>query len=97
MTTTNTLTSAVEETAALLLAAVHRDGTSITGDMRVAEIDAAKLLGYAPGYMKSMRQEGKGPVSYQRGVYGGRVSYRIMDLAVWIESAREQRFLLNDR
>jgi hypothetical protein len=90
------MTAAVHDTAAiaattdLLNAAIAQEGIGISGDMRIGEKDAARLLGYAAGHLKAMRQEGRGPVFYQRGVYGSRVSYRIVDLAAWIEAARER-------
>jgi hypothetical protein len=57
----------------------------------VGERDAAVLLGYHPGYLKTLRQEGKGPVSYEWGLAGCRISYRLIDLVEWIESARDDR------
>lgn len=90
------MTAAVHEAGAiaatndLLIAAIAKEGIGISGDMRIGEKDAARLLGYAAGHLKAMRQEGRGPVFYQRGVYGSRVSYRIADLAAWIEAGREK-------
>lgn len=78
-------------TSALLLAAVQRDGVPISADLRIAEKDAAHLLGYAAAYLKAMRQEGRGPTFYLRGMNGSRITYRIADLASWIESARENQ------
>lgn len=83
-------TGVVVATTALLIAAIAQEGIGISGDMRIGEKDAARLLGYAAGHLKAMRQEGRGPAFYQRGVYGSRVSYRIADLAAWIEAARER-------
>ncbi|KQW36515.1 hypothetical protein [Rhizobacter sp. Root404] len=61
----------------------------LSGDLRVSEEDAAKLLGIAHGHLKNMRQEGKGPASYARGMNGCRLSYRLLDLALWIEAGRQ--------
>lgn len=65
-------------------------GMTITGDGRVSEADAAALLGFTAGGFRNMRQEGKGPRSFGLGVGGSRVSYRLADLASWIEAAREK-------
>jgi hypothetical protein len=80
---------AVEATAALLLASAARDELTVSGDLRVNEKDAAHLLGYSAANLKALRQEGNGPVSYALGMNGGRISYRLRDLAAWIEMARE--------
>lgn len=79
----------VEAATALLLTAVEREHIVISGDLRVSERDAARLLGYAAGHLKNMRQEGGAPHHYCRGVGGGRISYRLSDIAVWIEERRE--------
>lgn len=79
----------LETTTALLAAFAVGEGFTITGDMRISERDAAAMLGYSPAYLKALRQEGKGPPSYVRGMSGCRISYRLSDLAHWIESARE--------
>lgn len=82
--------SLIESTMRMLQQAVERDKLIISADMRVSEMDAAKLVGYAPGSFKNLRNEGKGPVYYNRAVAGSRVSYRLMDLAAWLEERREQ-------
>lgn len=61
----------------------------LSGDLRVNEKDAAMLLGYSGEYLKKMRQEGKSPPFFLRGVGGGRVSYRITDMARWIDERQE--------
>lgn len=79
----------IESTMAMLLEAVKRGGIAISADMRVGERDAAKMMGYAPGSLKNIRGEGKGPIYYNRPVEGSKISYRLMDLAMWIEERRE--------
>ena len=75
---------------ALLLERAARDGGYfLTGDLRVCEADAALLLGYSGDYLRQMRAEGKAPVAYRAGLNGARVSYRLHDIAVWIEDRRE--------
>jgi hypothetical protein len=78
----------IEATARLLLARAREDCMVVSGDMRVSEHDAAALLGYSGGHLKLLRGEGKGPQHFGRGMNGCRVSYRIADLAEWIEAAR---------
>lgn len=79
----------VEATTVLLATAAVAEGLDVSADMRIGEKDAAQLLGYTAGHLKAMRLEGKGPVNYQRGMAGSRVSYRLTDLSAWIESGRE--------
>lgn len=80
----------IESTMRMLLHVVDRDKITVSADMRVSEKDAAKMAGYAHGSFKNLRNEGKGPVYYNRSVAGSRVSYRLMDLAAWLEERREQ-------
>lgn len=81
--------AAVQTTADQLHAAALQRELIISADLRVNEKDAAGLLGYAAGYLKHMRQEGRAPKHYTRGVGGGRISYRLTDIAIWIEHRRE--------
>jgi hypothetical protein len=76
-----------QATAAMLLEAA-RD-MCVSGDGRVSEADAERLLGYSARYLRQLRDSGRGPAAYPIGVGGGRWSYRIADLAAWIEAARE--------
>lgn len=80
---------AADDTAERLHAFAKSEAMTISGDLRVSEKDAAKVLGYAAGYLKKMRQEGRAPKHYTRGVGGGRISYRFIDMARWIEERRE--------
>lgn len=79
----------IDATTADLLVAVKERGFVISADKRVGEQAAATLLGITPNHLKALRHQGTGPFSYQRGVGGSRISYRLDDLAAWIESARE--------
>lgn len=79
----------IEGTKAMLMHAVKRDDMPISADMRVSEKDAAKLVGYAAGSFKNLRHEGKGPIFYMRPIERAKISYRLIDLAVWIEGKRE--------
>ncbi|RYF61672.1 MAG: hypothetical protein EOO27_00935 [Comamonadaceae bacterium] len=80
----------IQAVAADLHAAViaSAGAMKMSGDLRVSEESAAQLLGISRPYLKMLRQAGKAPPSYARGVGGGRVSYRLIDLASWIEGAR---------
>lgn len=62
----------------------------ISGDGRIGEQDAAKLLGWSPDSLRNARTEKAGPRSYRLGGGGHRVTYRLMDLAKWIESHCEE-------
>lgn len=84
--------SRIESTASILTSFAQNQGMTVTGDRRISEKDAAKLLGLNPAYLKNLRQEGKGPVPYNRGMAGCRISYRIIDLAEWIEQGRAEFF-----
>lgn len=79
----------VEACAAQLLAACRDADLFVTGDLRISEMDAAALLGYSSGHLKNLRAEGSGPVAYRVAINGNRVSYALRDLAIWIESRRE--------
>ena len=82
------LQKAVEAATAQFLQFALREGIVVSGDGRVNEKSAAKVLGYSAGHMKSLRQEGNGPTFYTMGVDGGRFSYRLCDLASWVEMQR---------
>jgi len=79
----------VADTEVALHAAAVEAGMVVTGDRRVTEGDAAALLGYAADTLARKRITGKGPSAYGRGFAGCRVSYRLSDLAAWIEAGRE--------
>lgn len=81
--------TAVDATEDQLHGAAVAFAMVVSADRRVNEKDAARLLGYSAGYLKNMRQEGRAPKHYTRGVGGGRISYRIKDMAIWIEERRE--------
>ena len=79
----------IEATTHALTIATNEAQLFVSGDGRVSEADAAGLLGYSASYMRQLRAEGKGPAAYAIGINGGRISYRLADLAAWIESRRE--------
>ena len=73
----------------MLEAACRDAGHFITGDGRVTDEAVAGLLGIAKDTLANWRAEGKGPRHYRIGIKGGRVTYRLDDLARWIESTRD--------
>lgn len=79
-------------TAAALFSAARDAGMLITGDGRVSEADAAALLGYGAETLAKKRAEAKGPPSYRLPCGGARVSYRVADLAGWVEEHRDEIF-----
>lgn len=82
----------IEQTAALLERAAREAQLPMTGDRRVSEQHAAQLLLISAGHLKLLRQEGAGPLFHRIPVNGCRISYRIDQLAEWIESrAQNQR------
>lgn len=76
-------------TLQLLLGTCEKRGMAVSGDYRVSETDATALLGYAEGSLKQLRSYGNGPPFYKRTVGGSRISYRLNDLADWLEDGRE--------
>lgn len=76
----------VEQTGELLLAAASDASMRVTADLRIAERDAEVLLNYRPGALRQQRERGTSPPYYR---VGRAVTYRILDLAVHLESCRE--------
>ena len=80
----------VADTAKTFRAVARERGLLLTADDRVSEADAAELVGYAVGSFRNLRSMGLAPAFFNRPLNGGRVSYRLQDLAEWIEVSREQ-------
>jgi len=81
--------SRVAGTVRTLTDAVRESGEWLSPDGRVGETTAAWLLGLAVGSLANARTEGRAPPHYRLGGGGHRVTYRISDLADWIEGTRE--------
>jgi hypothetical protein len=79
----------VLQTADALRVCAEKNKIAMTADQRVSEADAAALLCISRDSLKNLRAEGSAPVSYRASVGGCRISYRLYDLAAWIESRRE--------
>ena len=77
----------ISSTTRALESAASSAGMWISGDGRVTEADAAALLGLAPGTLANLRGAEIAPTHYRTG----RVTYRIADLAHWIEAHRAVR------
>lgn len=86
---TNDLASRAAQTARALEKAAREAKMFVSGDGRVSEADCGKLLGYSAQYLRQMRSEGRGPEAFRLGVSGSRLSYRLIDVAMWIERNRE--------
>jgi hypothetical protein len=79
----------IDATAALLLESAREAGMALSGDARVGADDAAQLLGWSAGTLANARAEGRGPPSYRAGIRGSKCSYKLYDLAAWIEAQRD--------
>ncbi len=75
-----------ETTRMALLAACQERGHCVSGDGRVPETVAAELLGVAFGTMRNWRTALAGPPYFR---IRGRIYYRIVDLALFVEGGRE--------
>lgn len=84
----STFDDRVAGTARMLEAACKEAGHSITGDQRIGDNAAAELLGFTVSTMANWRTSGQGPKHFRIGGHGHRVSYRLQDLATWIEASR---------
>ena len=73
----------------LLIEATQRHGMVVSGDLRVSEADAAKLLNYSLQHLRRLRREGSGPRVYLIGLARCSLSYRLHDLASWVDMARD--------
>ena len=74
--------SDVTDTFQMLLNAAREHEMTLPGDFRVGEADAEILLGYAPRTLRKLREHGRAPKHYK---LGNRYTYRIQDLADWID------------
>lgn len=84
-----TVAERAAQTARALEEAAREAKMFISGDGRISEADCGRLLGYSVAYLKNMRSEGKGPQAFRVGMNGCRLSYRLIDVAMWVESNRE--------
>lgn len=81
---------AIDDTAERLEAAAQAAGYWISADGRIGEADVAAMIGLTVGTLANKRREGTAPMAYELGGRGHRVSYRIIDVARWIEAHRDR-------
>lgn len=80
----------IQATACRLADAATSAGFWISADGRIGEADVAKLLGLTAGSLANKRREGTAPRAYELGGGRHRVTYRITDVARWIEAHRDR-------
>ncbi|UZW60273.1 helix-turn-helix transcriptional regulator [Lysobacter enzymogenes] len=83
------LTGSADATLSLLRQAVDQEGMRITADDRIGEGDLAKLLGWTAASLANKRREGAAPPCFKLGGGGHRITYRLSEVAAWIEGHRE--------
>ena len=83
-------TGRTELTLALLRRRARDCQFTVSADERVSEASAARLLEVHPDTLARKRGEGTGPAAYAVPLGRAKVTYRLIDLAVWIESRREK-------
>lgn len=83
-----TLDGRTDATAATLLQAANSAGYWISADGRIGEADLAVLLGFTTASMGNKRRDGSGPPAFALGGGGHRITYRLADVARWLESHR---------
>lgn len=74
------------QTAEALERSARAAGHWISGDLRIGEADLAALLGLTAASLANKRREGSGPPAFELSGGGHRVTYRLWDAALWIES-----------
>jgi hypothetical protein len=72
-------------TADRLRAACEASGTPISGDGRIAADACARLIGWSAGHLANARSEGRGPPYFRIGMGSSKISFRIDELADWID------------
>lgn len=79
------LAERIADCLATLEASALASSIPVTGDGRVSEADAAGLVGLAAGTLRNLRA-GTCPLPFYK--IAGRVTYRLADLAAYIEHQR---------
>ncbi|MBN4938238.1 hypothetical protein JY409_09320 [Stenotrophomonas maltophilia] len=78
-----------QRTAQVLEQAARAASYWISADGRVGEADLATLLGITAASLANKRREGTAPRAFNLSGGGHRVTYRLEDVALWIESHRD--------
>lgn len=66
---------------------LHAWNVVTTGDDRVDEKTAGRLLGYTKNTLRNMRAEGRAPRGWR---VGGKITYRVGDVVSWLASTMEE-------
>lgn len=69
----------------------EKNGFHLTADDRIGEAEAALMLGYAKESLKNKRLLGNSPAWYRRPGGNSKVTYRLSDIAIWIEEQRVEK------
>jgi len=75
----------IEATAQVFRQWLKQNQMPVTPDERVNAQTAAQLLGVSEGHLRNLRSAHGGPAHIKAR---GRVSYRLHDLAQWLEAGR---------
>lgn len=78
-----------QSTLERLKEAADAAGVLVTADQRIAANDVARLIGWSPGHLANARSEGKGPPYYRIGLGNSKISYRLDDVAAWVDGSLE--------
>lgn len=79
----------IDQTTAQLERACRERGQWVSHDGRVYDDVAAEILGRTVGTLANWRANGGAGVPFFRAGRRGRVTYRLRDLAAYIESTRD--------
>jgi hypothetical protein len=79
----------VERLERLLVEIARERNWWLSGDLRIGEADCAALLGWTVESLRNARCEGRAPPSYSIGGARHRRTYRLHDVAVWVEVRRQ--------
>ena len=77
-----------QATLALLRDVVANGRYWMSGDGRIGERDLETILGWSAGSLKNKRTQGTAPPHYRVGGGGHQVTYRLSDVAEWLESQK---------
>jgi hypothetical protein len=68
----------------------------LSADERISEANAARLLGLRSDSLSRKRLDGSGPIGYGLPLGKAKITYRLSDLATWMEQHRG-RFEKSDK
>jgi hypothetical protein len=85
---TSTSSSDQPDTEAILYRRLTDAGKWVSGDGRISESDFAWLIGQTRDAVRNRRRYGDTPPWFKLGSHGSKVSYRVRDIALWIDGLR---------